>query len=89
MRGMNKETLLSGRRAGDIVASGVMQPWLRSALRIFNDKSTTNSHCSFVEVAHPLNAMTKESVRKQPFRSWLDRLPASTPYQHEVPHGCR
>ena len=34
-------------------------------------------------------AMNKESVRKQSFRSWLDRLRASALYQHEVPHGCR
>ena len=51
MRGRNKETPLSGRRAGDIIASGVMQRRLRSALRIFNDASITNSHCKFVEVA--------------------------------------
>ena len=43
MRGRNKETPLSGRRAGDIIASGVMQRRLRSALRIFNDASITNS----------------------------------------------
>ena len=35
----------SERRAGDIIASGVMQRRLRSALRIFNDASITNSHC--------------------------------------------
>ena len=89
MRGRNKETPLLGRQAGDIIASGVMQRRLRSALRIFNDTSITNSHCKCVEVAHPLDAMNKESVRKQSIRSWLDRLRASALYQHEVPHGCR
>ena len=89
MRGRNKETPLSGRRADDIIASRVMQRRLSSALRIFNDTSITDSHCKFVEVVHPLDDMNKESVQKQSIRSWLDGLRANALYQHEVPHGCR
>ena len=52
-------------------------------------KHISNSHCRSVEVAHPLDAMNKESVRKQSIRSRTDRLRANALYQHEVPHGCR
>ena len=61
----------------------------RGRQKVFVAVSITNSHCKFVEVAHPLDAMNKESVRKQSIRAWLDWLRASALYQHEVPHGCR